>query len=207
MDTLLSIAMARAAERSLALVAGILAIWMGYRLFLALPQRKEGETSLNLPGGISIVLSRIGPGTLFALFGAGLIAYSVVKPVTYEEETRRLINGKDVVAASVAVETKRRIMGATEQSTAEDAKSTSECGGICISLVLAMQELNAQAAAAPDEAAKRTIQETKFRLLAMIWEPDDMGDFDAFRTWAASSPRPDAPKLFQRMADIFDAKR
>ena len=84
MDPILAIIWSRTAERLLVIVAGIAAIWIGYRLFALMPSRRDGESKIELPGGVSILLSRVGPGTLFALFGAGLIAYSAASPVKYE---------------------------------------------------------------------------------------------------------------------------
>ena len=55
----------RAIERFANVLIGALAIYLGYKLFMNLPDRREerqGGLKLLLPGDISIYLSRVGPG-------------------------------------------------------------------------------------------------------------------------------------------------
>ena len=81
--SLLAVVLARATERILLIPVGALAIYLGYCLFRLIPTTAESEGKLQLPGGISIFLTRIGPGVFFALFGAGLIGYSATRPVEF----------------------------------------------------------------------------------------------------------------------------
>ena len=74
----------RGLERLLVIAAGALAIFLGYRLFLRMPERREGEGKFELPGGISIYVSRVGPGVFFALFGAAILVWSVAQPFSYK---------------------------------------------------------------------------------------------------------------------------
>jgi len=83
-QSLLATIFLRAAERILLVIVGASAIFLGYRLFMQIPNAKAGEGKIELPGGISIFLTRIGPGVFFALFGAGIVAYSVAKPVEFK---------------------------------------------------------------------------------------------------------------------------
>lgn len=73
----------RAIERLLAVAIGGLAIYLGYRLFLRVPERREGEGQFKL-WDVTIILSRIGPGVFFALFGAAVVGLSLYKGVTAE---------------------------------------------------------------------------------------------------------------------------
>jgi hypothetical protein len=80
LTSLLTVTLARAAERLMLVLAGMLAIYLGYRLFTQIPSADKSEGRLKLPGGISIYLTRVGPGVFFALFGCGIIGYSVTRP-------------------------------------------------------------------------------------------------------------------------------
>ena len=80
-----AVILSRFAEHAAATFVGALVIFLGYRLFRDMPARREGETKIALPGGISIFLSRVGPGVFFALFGAALIGYTTTRPVSYQE--------------------------------------------------------------------------------------------------------------------------
>lgn len=67
----------RSFERILDTVIGGISIYLGYRLFLKLPEKTDSQGKVVLPGNISIYLSRVGPGVFFALFGAAVIALSL----------------------------------------------------------------------------------------------------------------------------------
>ena len=73
MDPLILTIVTRSVERLLVVLAGALAIYLGCRLFIDMPKAERGSGKANLPGGISIFLSRVGPGVFFSLFGAIVI--------------------------------------------------------------------------------------------------------------------------------------
>ena len=69
--------MLRSAERILALIIGGLAIWCGFRLFLAVPdQPADARAELSLAKNQRLLISRIGPGVFFALFGTAVVLAS-----------------------------------------------------------------------------------------------------------------------------------
>lgn len=71
----------RAIERFANVLIGALAIYLGYKLFMNLPERREnheGELKLMLPGDISVYASRVAPGVFFALFGTAVVLMSFV---------------------------------------------------------------------------------------------------------------------------------
>ncbi|WP_321527816.1 hypothetical protein [Sedimenticola selenatireducens] len=65
----------RFAERIIGVLIGGMAIYLGYRLFLKIPDRQDGEGRFSLRD-VSIVISRVGPGVFFALFGASVVGVS-----------------------------------------------------------------------------------------------------------------------------------
>src|SRR5262245_4135443 len=73
----------RFAERLVAVLFGGMAIYLGYRLFLQVPERRGADGRLALPWDISIVLTRVGPGVFFALFGALVVGTSLVKGIEW----------------------------------------------------------------------------------------------------------------------------
>lgn len=72
----------RGIERLVVVLVGGLSVYLGYRLFLSLPEQKDSEGRLNLPGDISIYFSRVGPGIFFALFGSLIVTASLYFSVT-----------------------------------------------------------------------------------------------------------------------------
>src|SRR5262245_31307175 len=77
----------RLAERMLSVLIGGMAIYLGYRLFLAIPNATDAEGRFKLPWNTSIVLSRIGPGVFFALFGSVIVGSSLFRSITYDQPT------------------------------------------------------------------------------------------------------------------------
>ena len=75
----------RSLERIIAVLIGGLSMYLGYRLFLNMREQPDSEGHFSLPGGISIYLTRVGPGVFFALFGAIVIALSLYTTVTFRE--------------------------------------------------------------------------------------------------------------------------
>jgi hypothetical protein len=79
----------RFAERLVAVLFGGMAIYLGYRLFLLVPDRRGGEGRFTFPWDVSVVLARVGPGVFFALFGALVVGTSLVKGVEWRSRRRR----------------------------------------------------------------------------------------------------------------------
>ena len=79
----------RAAERLLVVVGGLLGIYFGYRLFtkgVVVDQAASGEFR-----SFKLSLGRVGPGVFFALFGTGLLGYSLVNPIKVNPDSNSLI--------------------------------------------------------------------------------------------------------------------
>ena len=77
----------RFVERLLAVALGGLAVYLGYRLFSLVPQSKDSEGRVTLANDFSIVVSRVGPGVFFALFGIFAIILSLYQGISYEVQT------------------------------------------------------------------------------------------------------------------------
>lgn len=90
-------------ERLVIALSGALTIWLGYRLVLSVPLAARGTGKLQLPGGISIFISRVGPGVFFALFGAGVLAYELHQAVQIAVTPRGVVGSSgDAVVATPA---------------------------------------------------------------------------------------------------------
>ena len=84
-DINLLVIIGRVAERLLIVLAGMLALCLGYRLFKIVA---ESESSGNLEfQGAKIRLQKIGPGIFFALFGAVLMGYALTSSAQISTST------------------------------------------------------------------------------------------------------------------------
>lgn len=195
MDPMLTVIVTRAIERLLVVAVGAFAIYIGFRLFVLMPSRKEGETKLDLPGGVSIFLSRVGPGIFFALFGAGLVAYSTTKPISFKvpAEIRVAASGSGQASEYVGMMPRSRSTSSARRSFAKTAR---------VSRPLVVGTLNAiEAKVRPDlNTSERldveiAIREAKLALMREIWDDKTWGDYAGFQRWitdqAETGPPPE----------------
>ncbi|GAB4353922.1 MAG: hypothetical protein Kow0060_04640 [Methylohalobius crimeensis] len=80
----------RILERMIAVAIGGIAIYLGYRLFYAVDTTGDGRIEVKLPRDLTVMISRIGPGVFFALFGAGVVGVSLAFPVRYSEQKSKI---------------------------------------------------------------------------------------------------------------------
>jgi len=75
----------RMIERLLVVASAGLSIYLGYRLFLRIPDYRDAQGEIKLPAmNMSVTFSRVGPGVFFAVFGAAVLLASYLHPITVE---------------------------------------------------------------------------------------------------------------------------
>jgi len=182
LSALMAVILSRAAERVLLVLAGALCIYLGYSLFRNMPSIPRGEGKLQLPGGISIFLSRIGPGVFFALFGCLVIGYSVARPVN--------------LSVPAGLGQASSYSGFGERDTPRPAAAIEVEG---LSPEVAIARLNGFLANArvglsrpqADELAE-AVRAAKFAIMLSEWKPE-WGDRAKFADWARQSGDRDPP--------------
>lgn len=195
MDPFLVAIVSRVFERILVVAAGALAIYLGYRLFVKMPDHDKSSGKFVLPGGISIYLSRVGPGIFFSLFGAVVIGLSFHYGIKYDDEATA------VVAATVAEAPARQHR--TFSGIAPSAGMADPVGALRErnSVLIAVSALNrATAELRPDLPAYERrqimegVHESKLRLMLSVWDAEHWGAYDDVAAWlrdhAADEPPP-----------------
>ncbi len=91
----------RMAERMVSVCIGGLSIYLGYRLFARLPHRADGSGKIEGPWGMSVLLTNVGPGIFFALFGAVIVGLTFVHGIRVDP-AKEIQAGVTTHAASVA---------------------------------------------------------------------------------------------------------
>jgi hypothetical protein len=66
-------------ERITVVLISGMAIYLGFRLFLAVPELKDSDGKVELPWNISVVTTRVGPGVFFALFGIAAVSLALYR--------------------------------------------------------------------------------------------------------------------------------
>jgi len=192
----------RPLERILAVLIGGISIYLGYRLFLHLPEKTDSQGRIVLPGNISVYLSRVGPGVFFALFGAAVVALSLHRAVQYE-------------AASPAAEPTARASSA--QVLYHGAVETAAHGSGVENLEIRRAHLATRLARLnripsllrPDmdpglrvDTVDLLLPDVKLSLLQSVWGPD-WGDFLEFEQWVRNGAAGEPPPGCREPAGLF----
>lgn len=177
-------------QHIIAILVGLTSVYLGYRLFLELPRRREGETKLDLPGGISILLSRVGPGIFFALFGVGMIIYSITKPLEIKDIAEQ-------VATAEGATTIRRSRSLTGLSQNDEAIRRVAATAIDRATIIArLNRISARAVRTQtgSELQDTTIavREAKLALMREEWRTE-WGDYAVFHVWVTEQFEQDPP--------------
>jgi hypothetical protein len=205
MDLMLIAALMRALERLLAIGSGLLSIYLGFRLFLALPEVEPGAGRLKLPGGISIYLTRVGPGVFFSLFGSLIIALSFYFGVTASETQGVPLESQ---LAGQPVGTQRSFTGAAAESAGADPQSHQVERATVERMI---RDLNRLPALMPDNLAPRdrdlvqTLDHSKVGLMREVWDVEAWGDYGAFERWWRAGGGPDPPPQIAAAVAVFHA--
>jgi hypothetical protein len=192
-------------QRILSILIGGMLIYFGYRLFLSLPGKRGrdgGTGEFSLGGANKVKLSKVGPGVFFAIFGAGLIAYSFAKPMKVNipaaapSATSAPNSGTGVVAASGF-----SYAGAVSapQTDEDRARMRTETQQDIVILNRALDRANAS----ERPQLEHTVVRAKVVLMEPLWA-EDWGDIADFRDWLekGSNPKPGV----QPAIDYFQRK-
>ncbi len=215
----------RAIERFASVVIGALAIYLGYKLFMNLPEKREapdGEMKLMLPGDISVYASRVAPGVFFALFGTAMVFMSFVSPLKLDggppavsppsERTDGQKTGQKP-ARSEAL-SQAFIPSVSYVTGTVDADRISTDRAAVLRDLAALRELEAALNASlssggpPDIEAQNaatllnTLQRVKLTLMLTVWDTE-WGDAGTFAEWARQGALLPPPEELERAAELF----
>ena len=195
-------------QRILSILIGGMLIYFGYRLFLSLPGKRGrdgGSGEFSLGGANKVKLSKVGPGVFFAVFGAGLIAYSFAKPMkvnipaaaqTAPTATTAPSAGTGVVAAAGF----SYVGAVSAPETDEDrARMRNETQQDIIILNRALDRANAS----ERPQVERAVVRAKVALMEPLWA-EDWGELKDFRDWLAKGGTP--PGKTRPAVDYFQRK-
>jgi hypothetical protein len=200
-------------QRILSILIGGMLVYFGYRLFLSLPGKRGrdgGSGEFSLGRGSKVKLSKVGPGVFFAIFGAGLIAYSFAKPMKVNipavQSAPNAANSPGAqttpkAATGVLATSGFSYIGAVSApETDEDrARMRTETQEDIIVLNRALDHANAS----ERPQLERAVVKAKVALMEPLWA-EDWGELKDFRDWLAKGGSP--PDKTQPAADYFQRK-
>ncbi len=192
----------RALERIIVVIIGGLSVYLGYRLFLHVPSQKDGQGKISFPGGISIIVNRVGPGVFFALFGAGVVALSLYHGVVYYQETGKK-PAKTETASNSQVEFFSGLMqGGSNKDKNSIHRRRRE-------LRLEVEFINSLSSIAKAGISEQNLEyfndrrsSIKLALMSMVWQ-SDWGSFDDFKLWVESGAADPVPGNLETAANYY----
>jgi hypothetical protein len=197
----MDILLLRGIERLAIVLIGGMAIYLGYRLFLAVRADAEGEAKITLPNDVTVMVSRVGPGVFFALFGSLVVVASLYFSIRYSDAER------DVVYSGMTG-------SSAGAPAAGEVASASPDEALTLARLRLRQEIEflnrLPALLGPGlgegqrETAARHVREIKLRLMASVWA-DDWSDPAAFRLWAEGGAATEGSDAFGSARAFYQA--
>jgi hypothetical protein len=192
----------RGIERLAIVLIGGMAIWLGYRLFLAVKAEAEGEAKITLPHDVTVMVSRVGPGVFFALFGSMVVVASLYFSISYSDAERNVVYMAPAGPAA----------GATAGAvTASFAPPGEPLARERLRLRQEIEFLNrlpgllgTGLSEGQRETAARHVREIKLRLMAAVWAAD-WSDPEQFRMWAEDGAVADDSAAFGNARTFYQA--
>ncbi len=186
-------------QRILGILIGGMLVYFGYRLFLSLPGkrgREGGSGEFSLGGATKVKLSKVGPGIFFAIFGAGLIAYSFARPMkvnipasqTQPSATNAPSAQTTPAAANGVIATSGFSyvgFGSAPETDEDRVRMRTETQEDIVVLNRALD--SADASERPK--LERAVVKAKIALMEPLWA-DDWGELKDFRDWLAKGGTP-----------------
>ena len=177
----------RMIERILGVIVGAGLVYLGYRLFLDVRGRRaaaSGSGDFTLAGGNKLKLSKVGPGVFFALFGAGLIAFSLTRSVSLTTTSNPESSKQPSAPTSVATV---KFIGASGVPS-DETERTHRREEVARDIV-ALNNAVGRANEAERETLQRATHRAKLALMEPLWA-DDWGDLADFRDWLETGAAP-----------------
>jgi hypothetical protein len=189
----------RAIERMIGVLMGGISVFLGYRLFLNLPERTDGQGKFILPGGISVYLSRVGPGVFFALFGAGVIIASLYFSLRIGFPTKEMTAEQTKVAKSTSYSMSYSGGGA---ETLREARAN-VLGDIFLlnkMPTVLRSDLNSK----DRQDIERAIPRIKLALMQSVWgDGKDWGNYQEFKKWVEEGCSGVLPKAYDEAVKYY----
>lgn len=204
MDPQTLVIVLRMLERIVGVFIGGLLIYFAYRLFLNLPGKAgigAGSGEFSIAGGNKIKLSKVGPGVFFALFGTGLIAFSLTRSVSFTTSTSPAPPTAAGAATATGHVASNTFIGATlVPETDED-----RIGGRIAAQrnIAALNQAVERASAADRVELERAVAKAKLALMEPLWA-EDWGDPADFREWIQKGGAP--PATVQAAAEVYQQR-
>ena len=190
METIEMLMLARSAERIIALLLGGVAIYLAFRLFLNLPNVNSTDDNFKFKTYFSYHIIKIGMGTLFMMFGATIVLFSIFKAPKLHSKTGSI-----------------EYTGMNSQTEHSYTSETLIDPSSFMDYFAILNNISEKLASDIDpielNRIETTISRTKLNLMLAIWDENNWGDPVAFKNWITRGENFPYPKLVDPAAIRF----
>lgn len=191
----------RGIERIIVVLIGGISIYLGYRLFLKLPHL-DSEGKITFPWDISILLSRVGPGVFFALFGAAVVIFSLYRTIEYSEQKPSVAPQATATGGENPMVTHSlEFTGLGSNLTVGDIQAREDARALLRKdiaiLNTVLRQLRPDLSTQDLGSAQRAIARVKFALMKSVWIDRDWGSQATFKAWLKDETLPPPKELEQ----------
>lgn len=195
----------RMVERLIDVMIGGGCVYLGYRLFITMPEKSDSEGKIVLPGGVSIWLSRVGPGIFFALFGVVLVGMSFKNAVETTSESRVPATSSAPTEITLVKHQARAMGGSSDEDGLMAQQRLIEARKY-------LTELNGKWPRAlrsdlPQDQMDNLILARDFakrQILHAVWK-SSWGNFEAFEQWLREGAMMPPPLDLKEAAELYRA--
>ena len=186
-------------ERLVVVLIGGLAIYLGYRLFQRVPENRDSSGRVTLPWNVSIVMTRVGPGVFFALFGASTVGLSLINPLQLSDGGKAAYYGGGGKPAVIYA-------GEAPSGDPDGKKDARRLLRKEINILNAIpRRLSADLALQDREEVDSAIARIKLLLMKPVWgtREEGFGDFTEFETWVQRGEPDPAPPGMSGALELY----
>lgn len=186
-------------ERFTVVLFGGMAIYLGYRLFLKVPGQQNSAGKIELPWDISIVMTRVGPGAFFALFGVIAVGLALVRPL---EINPQALNNAENQSGQASVR-----YGSNPEFDNYDARADTRA--LLRKEIAALNTipglLREDLPQFERNSIERRIQYIKLALMKPVWgeTSEGFGEFSEFERWVEGAEVDPAPKEMEGALALY----
>lgn len=195
-------------ERIVAVIIGGIAVYLGYRMFLKIPESHDSEGKITLPWNFTVILSRVGPGVFFALFGAGVVALSLYKGLEVSE--KKSGSAAELAApATGATDESREFRWGAATTPAGNAEARADARALLRRDIATLNNItNALPSDLPEHERtpiELAIPRIKFALMKPMWgeAQTGWGTPSEFETWLKEGEPQPVPPTIEKAVEYY----
>jgi len=196
----------RSAERIIGVLLGGLAIFLGYKLFINVPQSTDSSAEVDITAKVKVILTRIGPGVFFALFGAGIVLSSYCYPITtsLHEDLGKIVNQDSTEKGTTYLgQSTMNYNGMAQNVDIESRNYNDRMSEVRLSIAT-LNSIPDYTPTARKVSVRPALTQAKLAMLFTIWQPKSWGQFHEFMEWINDGEvMPASNSLFKEPYEIF----